>query len=241
MLKFELFNLKCMASNLSWKDKTITIKDNIKYILTSLEHYKFIDSKDIDHKAIDTEDIQLPFTYSDIIKYWLNNIEKYNKLFSIDFKLLKIGINYSLAPIYVSRYTKGNNINNTYNFIVIGIFLIDYNNINIPITILATSKKYTFLSNILDNSKKYNIILGILKYQNETKDIKDIKYINDEDRFENIYLEIDNNISRIPIKTILSNACNYLPKLEIIKVYNNNNNNNHKNNNKKLQGCFKIS
>jgi hypothetical protein len=220
MIKFELFSLNCMSDNFSWKDKTITIKHNIEYILISLEHYNFIESKctilnnAIQNNAKQDNTIQefiLPFTYSDLTKFWLNNIKKYSDIFNIDFIKLKIGIDYSLAPLYLSNYVSKNN-----NFIVIGIFLLNYKykmNDNSKIT----SIKHNFLSRVksLPNTRKcdinkYNIISGILNYQN-------------------LFVDINNNY-KIPLKTILTNACNYLPKLDIIIKYN-----------ESLKGCFKVS
>ena len=100
------------------------------------------------------------------------------------------------------------------------------------------SKTYTFLStirpleitkNIYSNknvSNKYNIFLGILNYYNDFKnDILDDKYLFlDNDKSND-----KSNKYKIPIKIILANACNYLPKKEIYIIEN-----------KCLQGSFKI-
>jgi len=223
MIKFELFSLNCMSDNFSWKDKTITIKHNIEYILISLEHYNFIESNytilnnAIQNNAKQDNTIQefiLPFTYSDLTKFWLNNIKKYSDIFNIDFIKLKIGIDYSLAPLYLSNLS--NYVSKNNNFIIIGIFLLNYKykmNDNSKIT----SIKHNFLSRVksLPNTRKcdinkYNIISGILNYQN-------------------LFVDINNNY-KIPLKTILTNACNYLPKLDIIIKYN-----------ESLKGCFKVS
>ena len=113
MIKFELFALQCMSDKFSWKNKQITIKNNIKYILTSLEHYQFTEQKTIIPDDIIPDDIipdntiqelKLPFTYSDMSRYWFNNIDKYSnfknttyvkskfldpadKIYSLDFDL----------------------------------------------------------------------------------------------------------------------------------------------------------
>ena len=215
MIKFELFSLNCMSDNFSWKDKTITIKHNIEYILISLEHYNFIESNyTILNNAIQNnakQEFTLPFTYSDLTKFWLNNIKKYSDIFNIDFITLKLGVDYSLAPLYLSNCVSKNN-----NFIVIGIFLLNYK-YKINDNSKITSIKHNFLSKVksLPNTRKcdinkYNIISGILNYQNLFVDI--------------------NNSYKIPLKTILTNACNYLPKLDIIIKYN-----------ESLKGCFKFS
>lgn len=220
MIKFELFSLNCMSDNFSWKDKTITIKHNIEYILISLEHYNFIESKCtiLDNVKLDNtkqdnskQEFTLPFTYSDLTKFWLNNIKKYSDIFNIDFITLKLDVDYSLAPLYLSNCVSKNN-----NFIVIGIFLLNYK-YKINNNYKITSIKHNFLSKVksLPNTRKcdinkYNIISGILNYQN-------------------LFIDI-NNSYKIPLKTILTNACNYLPKLDIIIKYN-----------ESLKGCFKFS
>ena len=214
MIKFELFSLNLMSNNFSWKDKTITIKHNIEYILIYLEHYNFIESNcnilDNSKKEFALP-FTLPFTYSDLTKFWLNNIKKYSDIFNIDFITLKLGVDYSLAPLYLSNCVSKNN-----NFIVIGIFLLNYK-YKINDNSKITSIKYNFLSRVksLPNTRKcdinkYNIISGILNYQN-------------------LFIDI-NNSYKIPLKTILTNACNYLPKLDIIIKYN-----------ESLKGCFKVS
>lgn len=115
MIKFELFSLKCLGSNINWKDKKINIKDNIKYIFTNLEHYQFTNTNiktddididiDIDNDSEELE-LPLPFTYSDITKYWLKNIAKYNETFKIDFNNLILDTDYAIAALYVSKNQK---------------------------------------------------------------------------------------------------------------------------------------
>jgi hypothetical protein len=120
------------------------------------------------------------------------------------------------------------------SFIIIGIFLLDYkheinisnnnsNNNNEKVKInsnifLSTIRSLPLIKKCVSN--KYNILLGILNYYN-SKNI-----LNDN------YLLINNHNEKykISIKTILANACNYLPKIEINIIEN-----------KNLQGSFKIS
>jgi hypothetical protein len=232
MIIFELFNLKCIGSCINWKDKKISIRQNIKYLIIALEHYeynyKYLDKdyKDNTNNINNNlEDFELPFTYFDVSRYWINNITKYNKLFNINFNNMKLNIEYSIAPIYVSR-TKNE------SFIIIGVFLLDYKHeINIINIINDNNEKIkvnsnTFLSTIRSLplikkcvSNKSNILLGILNYYNGNN-ILDDKYL---------LLNNHNEKYKIPIKTILANACNYLPKIEINIIEN-----------KNLQGSFKI-
>ena len=222
MIKFELLSLKCNGLEFNWKSKNITIRHNIEYLIINLEHYKINENT----LELSNEELKIPFTNSDILKYWIKNINIYSKLFNIDFNNLKMDTDYSLAPLYVSR-TK------LKDFIIIGIFLLDYNNSNTNTNInLNNANKYTLLSTIkslpsskLCNVNKYNIISGILNYQKQ-KDNLD-KLDKDDLKIEKNYLLIDN--IKIPLKYILSNACNYLPKLDIIRI-----------SNKSLQSCFKV-
>ena len=226
-----------MSTNLNWKDKTILINHNIEYIMTTLEYYK-IENK-IENK-IDQElqlqlQLQFPFTYSDIYKYWLKNINIYSKLYSklfnidIDFNILKLDIDYTIAPIYISKSKLVDSNIKDNIILIIGIFLLDNRNIN------YISDKYNFISTIksLPSSRKcdknkYNIISGILNYQYEKEHKKGKENKNLQNDFKEKYLLINN--LKIPLYNILHNACNYLPKLDIII-----------NSNKSLQGCFKIS
>jgi hypothetical protein len=223
MLKFELFNLKCISDDIIWKEKKISIKKNIQYIITILDHYKFEyikdqkDSEDLEYLEKKRKDNELPLTYSYIYTFWFNNIKKYSKIFNIDFSNLKLDTEYSIAPIYVSR-------NKNIDIVIIGIFLLDYNfkknesqlfnnNSN-----LITPIQYRFLSKVNPLSttrecdlKKYNVLKGVLNYYNNFKNnILDDKYLHLEK-----YTEKYSEKYKIPIKIILANACNYLPKVEI--------------------------
>jgi len=241
MITFELFSIKYMSTNLNWKEKTITINHNIEYIMTTLEYYKIENNTEnkIEYNIGQDQDqeLQFPFTYSDIHKYWLKNINIYSKLYSklfnidIDFNILKLDIDYTIAPIYISKSKLVDSNIKDNIILIIGIFLIDNKNIN------YRSDKYNFISTIkcLPSSKKcdknkYNIISGILNYQYEKQyeKGKGKENKNLQNDFKEKYLLINN--LKIPLYNILHNACNYLPKLDIII-----------NSNKILQGCFKIS
>jgi len=213
MIKFELFSVDCVALNINWQDKTIAIKDNIKYFMVNIEQYNFIDKKNDENNETN---LNISFTFSDISRYWFENINKYNKLYNINFSDLKIGIDYSIAPLYVSK-TKIRDI------IIIGIFLLNNNKIKYHTIKSNTSKIYRFLStfnNTLLN--KYKIFSGILKYNIEIK--------KNYDDLNTKFILLDNCKYKIPMQCFLNNTTNYLPKLDIIVSSNQN-----------LQGSFKIS
>ena len=225
MIKFELFSVECIALNINWQEKTISIPDNIKYFMVNIEHYNFNDEDDNEpneKNEPNETNLDVSFTFSDISSYWFENINKYNKIYNINFSDLKIGIDYSIAPLYVAR-TKIEDI------IIIGVFLLNNNKIKyntIKVNTSSTSNIYRFLSTF-NNSllKKYKIFSGILKYQIEIKknyDELNKKFIIlDSCKYKYKY--------KIPMQYILTNACNYLPKLDIIVSCN-----------KHLQGSFKI-
>ena len=222
MISFELFSINCLGSNINWKDKNITIKENIKYIITNIEHYQITNTNTSKEDEIQFKlPFTLPFTYSDILKYWKKNIGKYSSLFKIDFNNLTLDTDYSIAPLCISR-----NTNN--DFIVIGIFLLDNHIIDknkenfkiIMYTFLSIVKPDPLIITKKCDSNKYNIFLGILNYSS--------KYKNDN--LNNKYLLLEKYNYKIPMKTIIKNSCNYLPKIEIKLITN-----------KSLQGIFKIS
>ena len=224
MIKFELLSLKCLGINLNWKDKIINIREYTKYIIATLEHYKLDKNIVVD---VDVDNIlQIPFTNSDLSKFWINNISVYSNIFQIDFKNLIYDTDYIIAPLHLSKCLNK-------NIIIIGIILLDYK-FNTTMQI----DKYTFMSTIKPLPKtqichinKYNIISGILNY-NKDKDKDTTNTANTTNTTNttntNIYLLIDN--MNISLNHIFYNACNYLPKFEI-------NINSHKH----LQNCFKIS
>ena len=222
MINFELFSIDCVALNINWQEKTISIKDNIKYFMINIEHYNFRDEVCVevyDKSTEPTEPTLVSFTYSDISKYWFETINIYNKLYNINFSDLKIGIDYAIAPLYISR-TKLEDI------IIIGIFLLNNSKINYTTIKANTSKLYRFLSTF-NNSlvTKYKIFSGILNYEIEIKknddDLNKQFILLDSCKYKYKY--------KIPMKYFLTNACNYLPKLDILVS-----------SNKNLQGCFKI-
>ena len=226
MITFELFSLEVLASNINWIAKTITINKNVKYCHITLNHYMKDAQKDATQnekkdvkKEINKKNIKPKFnikshSWLDVIKYWKANIAIYNENFHIEFDKLVLGTHYYLAPIYINSVD-----------LIIGIFL-NISSITTEFNQIAKNdnegaKSYRFLSIIKPvninitkecNLKKFNLLGGILEYE----------YHNDVHRqpiksyIEEI-ISLDYNKYNIPLKRILLNARNYLPKLEIIE------------------------
>ena len=231
MIKFELFSIHCIASNINWQAKTVFISHNIKYFMVNIEHYTF---NEVSNEVSNDTDLKLPFTYSDLSRYWFENINKYNKLYNINFSDLKIGIDYSIAPIYVSR-NKTQSQNKSQDNIIIGIFLLNNDNIDYDTIKSNATKTFKFLSNVSNSIRnKYKIFSGILDYLNENENYKN-QINNDAINDKCILVDICCNNNKytkykITMQQILTNACNYLPKIDITVIKN-----------KFLQGSFKIS
>jgi len=205
MIKFELITLECMTSHINWKDKKITLNHNIKYINVNMKHIKHTDK----HNFIEIkESYTKSYIYSDITKYWLSHINnkcnEYCNIYNIDFTILKLDVDYCLAPLYVSRTN-----------LHIGIFILNSEYIEkINNDENVTISKYGFLSivkpivniNITKpcDSNKYNIVNGMIHNTNYDT-------IHGTSTFN-----LDTNIS-VPLIYILKNIRNYLPKLEIIR------------------------
>ena len=216
MITFELFSLEVLASNIDWIAKTITINKNVKYIHMSINHYMKDVKKEINKKNIKPKFNIKSHSWLDVITYWKANITVYNKHFHIEFDKLVLGTHYYLAPIYINSVD-----------LIIGIFL-NISSITTEFNQIAKNdnegaKSYRFLSIIKPvnininitkecNLKKFNLLGGILEYE----------YHNDVHRqpiksyIEEI-ISLDDNKYNIPLKCLLLNARNYLPKLEIIE------------------------
>ena len=217
MIKFELFSLNIGGSNIDWIAKTITINKNVKYIHMSLNHYMKDVKKDV-KKEINKKNIKSKFnikshSWIDVIKYWKANIAIYNEYFHIEFDKLDLGTHYYLAPIYINSVD-----------LIIGIFL-NISSITTEFNQIVKNntegvKSYRFLSIIKPvninitkecNLKKFNLLGGILEYEYHNEVGRDrSKHINN-------IISLDDNKYNIPLKHILLNARNYLPKLEIIE------------------------
>ena len=226
MITFELFSLEVLASNINWIAKTITINKNVKYCHITLNHYMKDAKKDATQnekkdvkKEINKKNIKPKFnikshSWLDVIKYWKANIAIYNEMFHIEFDKLVLGTHYYLAPIYINSVD-----------LIIGIFL-NISSITTEFNQIVKNdnegvKSYRFLSIIKPmnitinitkecNLKKFNILYGVVEYHNEVSK-KPIKSYIEE------IISLDDNKYNIPLKRILLNARNYLPKLEIIE------------------------
>ena len=235
MIIFELFILQYNVSNLSWKDRKITLSNNqINIVPLTILHIprdnsvaKYDDINSLSNSLVDLniDPINKTYTYTDdeLIKYWINNISQYSQYFNIDFAKLKIRYDYVLAPIYINS-----------NNIFIGIIILDvailykmskmsnmsnigslssnmYSNMYSYNNLEKISVKYNFLSYIKPlrtvrkcDVNKWSILNGIFNH---------IKSINSKS-FNNKYIRIGE--LHIPLKHILANARNYLPKLDIV-------------------------
>ena len=223
MIKFELFSLNIGGSNIDWISKTITINKNVKYIHMSLNHY-MKDANNDEKKDATKEEKQKNIkskskpkfnikshSWLDVITYWKANIAIYNEHFNIEFDKLVLGTHYYLAPIYINSVD-----------LIIGIFL-NISSITTEFNQIVKNnsegvKSYRFLSVIKPvninitkecNLKKFNLLGGVVEYQNEV-DRDRSNHINDT-------ISLDDNKYNIPLKCLLLNARNYLPKLEIIE------------------------
>ena len=222
MIIYNLLSIQFMADNdtINWKDHIITIRHNIKLIHLTINHYP--EFKYINSNSKKTNDIV--YNWNKFLKYWNKHLPEYTKAFNIEFIKLILGVDYSLTPIYISSDS-----DNLY----IGIFILNNDiikNINTNNTIntimdiqekqdkqdfqkLKHSKNsYSFLSNIepyplskMKLNNKYNFIYGILNKNSS------------DDNFKNKEFILDTKLN-IPIKYILQNSMNYLPKLEINRI-----------------------
>ena len=219
MIHFKLFSIQFMTDEdtINWKDKTITLRHNIKFIHTTINYYP-----EQTYKIKKSNDIV--YNWNKFLKYWNKHLPEYTKAFNIEFDKLILDVDYSIAPISISSSDN----------IYIGIYI--YNTTIIKNmnsnqekqelqTIKMSKKTYSFLSsmdpyvvskkknstNNSTNNNIYNFIYGILN-----KDSEDSEY-SKTDYLKNKEFILDTNIN-IQVKHILQNSMNYLPKLEINRI-----------------------
>ena len=204
MILFNLMSLQFMANNdtINWNEKTITIRHNIKLIHITIHHYPesiFIYNSSKTN-CNSKKNLEPFYNWKKVIEHWNKNILDYNKTFNIEFDKFTLGIDYSLAPIYIN--------NDRY---VIGIFILNNSIIKTMKDKNTNIKSYSFLSRIdpykykkKTHSNKYNFFNGILSNKNDQ-------------HFKNKFFVIDTQIN-VPINYILQNSMNYLPKLEINRI-----------------------
>jgi hypothetical protein len=204
MILFNLMSIQFMAGNdtINWNEKTITIRHNIKLIHITIHHYPehIYTSLNTISKTKSIKNLDTFYTWKKVIEYWNKNILDYNKMFNINFDTFTLGVDYSLAPIYINN-----------DIYIIGIFILNTSIIKTMKDKNTNIKSYSFLSRIEPynykkkiNSNKYNFFYGIVSNKND-------------EHFKNKFFAIDTNIN-IPINYILQNSMNYLPKLDINRI-----------------------
>ena len=209
MIHFKLFSIQFMTDEdtINWKDKTITLRHNIKFIHTTINYYP-----EQTYKIKKSNDIV--YNWNKFLNYWNKHLPEYTKAFNIEFAKLTLDVDYSIAPISISSSDN----------IYIGIYI--YNTTIIKNmnsnqekqelqTIKMSKKTYSFLSSMdpyvvskkknNNNTNIYNFIYGILNKNSS------------DDNFKNKEFILDTNIN-IQVKHILQNSMNYLPKLEINRI-----------------------
>lgn len=204
MILFKLFSIQFMGDDntINWKDHTITIRHNIKLMHVTLTHYP-----EQIYTIKKTNDIV--YNWNKFLNYWNKHLTEYTKAFNIEFNKLILDNDYSLAPIYSSN-----------DNIYIGIYIYNKNSIKYITEKQNKIVSYSFLSRIepyllsntkknnknINNTNKYNFMYGILSNnKNNTDNLKNKNYI------------LDTKLT-IPVKYILQNSMNYLPKLEINRI-----------------------
>ena len=224
MIIFKLLSLNFMAGDINWKEKTLTIPYNIKYLYITIDYYKEL-------YYISNCNLNIFYKWKQFIAYWNDTLLEYSKAFNVDFNKLVLNVDYSIAPLYITN-----------DIIVVGIYLINYtpelkeqkDTLSLP-SIKSKPQTFNFLSsvepNIIEtnrrnhtnkNINKYNCFYSILNrhisddYLKKQNLILDLSLKNILDIKNKLKIKtIQKNLS-IPLKHILQNSMNYLPKLEII-------------------------
>ena len=204
-------SIQFMADNdtINWNEITITIRHNIKLIHITINYYPEYISIYNSSKTNSKKKLEPFYNWKKVIDNWNKNILEYNKNFNIEFNKFILGVDYSLAPIYI------NNDNWFIGIFILNTFMIK----NITKVKNTNIKSYNFLSRIEPykykkklNSNKYNFFNGIL-INNNSQNLQNKEFI--------INTNLDTNLETkltIPVKYILQNSMNYLPKLEINRI-----------------------
>jgi len=204
MILFNLMSINIMDDNdtINWKDKTITLRHNIKLLNIIINHYP-------EQTYEIKNEYKIVYNWSKFIKYWYKHLPEYIKAFNIEFDTLTLYIDYTIAPIFISN-----------DRIFIGIYIYNTKIIKNLKNLKKSVTQYRFLSSIehylVSNTNKYNFIYGILNKHNSNNNSNNSNN-NNYDTFKNKKLILDTNIN-IPIKYILQNSINYFPKLEINRI-----------------------
>ena len=238
MILFNVMSLQFMADNdtINLKEHTITVRHNIKLLHLTLTHYP-----EKTYKIKKTNDIV--YNWTKFLKFWIKHLPEYSSALNIEFDTLLLDVDYSLAPIYSSNdniyigiyifnTTIIKNMNTTHSInSIINTEDTQHTQQDLQKVIKKinySKKAYSFLSSIepyvvssLSSLKKptktintstittnkYNFMYGILNNDSNST----------YDTFKNKEFSLDTNLI-IPIKYILQNSMNYLPKLEINRI-----------------------
>ena len=230
MLVFQLFTLQLPSENINLIEKTITIRPTINYLYLTLSY-------DTEQYSISKHHPETIYDWKQFISLWIKIIKEDTKLFNINFKKLELNVDYVLAPVYITNTitiigiflinhkntitTTNTNTTNTTNTTT------NTNTTNTKITyhLLSSIKPCNYKNKL--NHNKYNLFYGILDrdkdkdttIQDNTQEfILDTSLNTMSDIKTKTKLKTNTNTNKkitIPLKRILQNSMNYLPKLEI--------------------------
>jgi len=228
MLVFQLFTLQLPSENINLIEKTITIRPTINYLYLTLSY-------DTKQYSISKHHPETVYDWKQFISLWIKIIKEDTKIFNIDFEKLELNIDYVLAPVYITNTITiiGIFLINHKTTITTTITTTNTNttNTNTKITyhLLSSIKPCNYKNKL--NHNKYNLFYGILDRDKDkdttiqdTQPLKHQKFILDTslntmtDIKTKTKLKTNTNKNKkitIPLKRILQNSMNYLPKLEI--------------------------
>ena len=215
-IDLEIFKITIPSDNINWKDLTLTIKENIKYLPIYFHRYTPL----LTIKPIFPVLNKLNYTHDDIIKHWQNNIPteftklQYNKDYYIApiiviEKTIILGIFiYGLLPEFI--YKSNNKILSDKTEIFSSLsYISNHNNITITNSNSNTNSKKIKKCKV-DNVKvdnvelksdfTFNIIAGIIKYIKSDNILKNTgKYIIINNRNINWLWILCNIVNNLPI------------------------------------------
>ena len=188
MIIFKLLSLNFMAGDINWKEKTLTIPYNIKYLYITIDYYKEL-------YYISNCNLNIFYKWKQFIAYWNDTLLEYSKAFNVDFNKLVLNVDYSIAPLYITN-----------DIIVVGIYLINYtpelkeqkDTLSLP-SIKSKPQTFNFLSsvepNIIETNRRNHTNKNINKYNCFYSILN--RHISDD------YLKKQNLILDLSLKNIL--------------------------------------
>ena len=219
MIIFQLMSIQFMDETniINWKEQTITLRHNIKLLHITINHYP-------NNTYTSKEKSNICYKWSLFIEYWNKHILEYNKAFTIEFNKFTLGVDYILAPLYIMNNTS-----------IIGIYILNKTIlyslvknivpiIKISYSFLCSVEPYLDNTNTNTNTNKYNFIHSIINSHNSHSNNNYL--INKEFNLDtsldtSLDTALDTSVYKlknIPLKYILQNSINYLPKLKIISI-----------------------